>query len=173
MGLPYVGEIKLVGFNFAPRNYAFAQGQILSISQNTALFSLLGVNFGGDGKSNFGLPDLRGRAAMFYGSQTVIGEQIGTEQVTVLSTQYPAHAHAFAVNTTGGLGLPTNNFLASVPGASHNIYAVGGTPQPLNSTGSPPALAVAAGGSQPHQNMQPFLVMNYIIALFGAFPARN
>jgi len=164
----FVAEIRLVGFNFAPLGWAICQGQTLPISQYSAVFSLVGTFYGGNGTSNFQIPDLQGRSPMFYGQQTAVGEKIGTETVTVLSTQYPSHSHVFAANTTGGLGLPTNNYLASVTGG-RNIYAVGGTPQPLN----PAAAAAAQGGSQPHQNMQPFLVMNYIFALTGAFPSRN
>jgi len=169
----FLGEIKLVGFNFAPQGWQFAAGQILPISQYAALFALLGTYYGGNGVQNFALPDLRGRTPLGMSSTTPIGEVTGTETVTLLSTQYPSHNHAFSVNTTGGLGLPTGNFLASVgattPPTQGHIYTTGAANQPLN----PAALTTYPGQSQPHANMQPYLVMNHVIALTGIFPSRN
>jgi microcystin-dependent protein len=168
----YLGEIKLTPYNFAPFRWANCSGQILPISQNTALFSLLGTFYGGNGQSNFALPDLRGRPVQGVGT-TVIGETDGTESVTVLSTQYPQHSHQMKVNTAaGGLGVPTNNYLAQVtPNANTTgkIYAAPGALQTLN----PATLGTYIGGNQPHENRQPHLALNYIIALSGIFPARN
>ena len=167
----FLGEIKLVGFNFAPQGWQFAAGQILPISQYTALFSLVGTYYGGNGVQNFGLPDLRGRTPMGMSSTEAIGEMDGTENVTLLVTQYPSHNHSFAVNTTGGLGLPTGNFLASVgaTAAPGHIYTTGAANQPLNAG----SLTTYQGQSQPHANMQPYLVMNHVIALTGIYPSRN
>jgi microcystin-dependent protein len=168
----FVGEIKLAGYNFPPRNWALCNGALLSISQNTALFSLLGTQYGGNGTSNFALPDLQGRAAMGQGISNVIGETDGTESVTLSSGQYPVHSHTFNANNAGAdLGLPAGNFLnKTTPGATTaKLYASPGTLQSLN----PGAISPSTGGGQPHQNMQPFLVMNYSIALTGVFPSRG
>jgi len=175
MAESYLGEIKLVGFNFAPQGWTEAAGQLLAISQYNALFALVGTTYGGNGTSNFQLPDLRGRTPIGIGNGQVQGEPSGTEQVTLLLTQYPQHNHLFSVNTVGGLGLPTNNFLASVsatsppPPTAGHIYTTGAANQPLN----PASLSTYPGQSLPHENMQPNLVMNYIIALTGIFPSRN
>ena len=173
----YVGEIKMAGWNFAPLGFALCAGQILPISQNTALFSLLGTQYGGNGTSNFQLPDLQGRAVIGMGNSDPIGEVSGAETASISVNQYPQHNHPFNVNSTAaGLGQATNNFLASTtpaPPVTAQIFAAPGTLQPLNSSGSPPALGPSSGGSTPHANMQPFLVMNYVIALQGIFPPRS
>ena len=170
---PYLGEIKLFGGNFAITGWAMCSGNLLAISQNTALFSLLGTNYGGNGTSNFGLPDLRGRAVQQIGNSTATGEMSGTESVTVTAQEYPAHIHAMNANSVAGnLGLPTGNFLATVtPNANTTgkIYAAPGALQALN----PAALPAYVGGNLPHENRQPFLAMTYLIALQGVFPARN
>jgi microcystin-dependent protein len=175
----YLGEIKLLGFNFAPSGWALCQGQIIPVQQNAALFSLLGTMYGGDGAQNFGLPDLQGRAAGHVGPSlyTVQGMKTGTETVTVQLPQYPLHTHSFNVNSgPGNEGFPSGRVLATPHATSQgpNIYttAQDATLQPLNATGTPPALAVYAGGNQPHENMMPFLVMNYAIAMTGIFPSR-
>ena len=177
MSEPFVGELKIGGWNFAPRGYAMCQGQLLPISQNTALFSLLGTFYGGNGTSNFQLPDLQGRAAMGMGNSAFIGEASGAETATINVNSYPSHNHAFNVNSAAaGLGQATNNFLASTtpaPPATAQIYAPPGTLVPLNSSNSPPALGPSTGGSSPHQNMQPFLTLTYVIALQGVFPSRS
>jgi microcystin-dependent protein len=175
---PFIGEIKLVGFNFAPSGWAFCNGQLTPIDQNPALFQLIGTTYGGDGVQTFGLPNLQGRAALGQGNTAVIGAQSGVETVTITLNQYPSHTHPFRVNSaaSGGDGYPLNQFLASTaPSPSTGrIYApAGGTLQPLNTTNSPPALSSAPGSSQPHNNMQPYLAMSYIIALFGVFPSQN
>lgn len=172
---PFIGMIQIFGFNFAPRGWAFCQGQLLPIAQNTALFSLLGTMYGGNGQTTFGLPDLRGRVPMGFGqgqglSPRNIGELSGTETVTLNTTQMPAHNHAMMASGDGqSIGNAGGNSLGSVGrGAGANIYAPGATNQ-VN-MGSPTSMT---GGSQPHNNLQPYLVMNYCIALEGIFPSRN
>ncbi|MBI5930063.1 MAG: phage tail protein [Chloroflexi bacterium] len=176
MSEPFLAEIKMFGGNFAPRGYAFCNGQIMSISQNTAVFSLLGTNYGGDGRSTFGLPDLQGRAPMFWGqgpglSDHFIGESDGYGAVTLIQTEIPAHSHV--VNATNGGSLladdnnPTNAYLA--PSVEAPIYAPTGGP---TSVMHPLALGIA-GGNQPHNNLQPYLAVTFIIALAGIFPPRG
>jgi microcystin-dependent protein len=175
----YVGEIKLVGFNFAPFQWAQCAGQIIPISQNPALFSLLGTMYGGNGTSNFGLPDLQGRAAGHVGPNlyTSQGLQLGTETVTLNASEYPSHSHQFNVGTAGTAEAPLGHFLSSVAPTSGpidsamQIYtpASGASLQPLNSG----IIGPNSGGSQPHENMMPYLTMTYIIALQGVFPPRD
>ncbi len=172
----FLGEIKLFGGNFAISGWAMCAGQLLPISQNTALFSLLGTQYGGNGTTNFALPDLQGRAAGQVGPNTyqVQGEKLGAETVGLNLSNYPLHNHAFAASsTTGGAALPANNFAATVNGAGQ-IYAnaAGAALQPLNN-GATPVIGMAAGGSIPHENMMPYLAMTYLIATTGIFPSRN
>ena len=167
----FLGEITLVPYNFAPRGYAFCQGQILSISQNTALFSLLGTTYGGDGVSTFGLPDLRGRCAVSQGqgpglSNYDLGEQTGTESVTLTTPQIPLHAHSVgAVDDDPTTTIPTANLLATIAAKGYSNAAV--------STTMNPNMIQGTGGSQAHANIQPLLVLNYCIALQGIYPSRN
>ena len=167
----FLGEITLVPYNFAPRGYAFCQGQILSISQNTALFSLLGTTYGGDGVTTFGLPDLRGRCAVSQGqgpglSNYDLGEQTGTESVTLTTPQIPLHAHSVgAVDDDPTTTIPTANLLATIAAKGYSNAAV--------STTMSPNMIQGTGGNQPHQNIQPLLVLNYCIALQGIYPSRN
>lgn len=178
MSQPFMGEIRAFGFGFAPKAWAMCNGQLLSIQQNQALFSLLGTNYGGNGTTNFALPDLRGRAALSFGqgpglSNYVIGEPTGTENVTLLSTQIPQHTHLWAANSAAGdVFTPAGNFLAGAidtAGLAQNTYgAAGGATVPL-ATG----MLAATGNNTGHQNMQPYLVVNYCIALQGIFPSRN
>jgi microcystin-dependent protein len=171
----YLGEIKLFGGNFAINGWAMAAGQVLPISQNTALFSLLGTQYGGNGTSNFALPDLQGRAAGQVGpnSYPVQGAKLGAENVSLSLQNYPAHNHTFATNSTPSAAAPAGNYLASATGAAQIYVNVqGATLQPLNN-GPSPAIGMASGGSQPHENMMPFLAMTYLIAMQGVFPARN
>jgi microcystin-dependent protein len=168
----FLGEIKMAGYNFAPRGFALCNGQVLAISQNAALFSLLGTQYGGNGQSTYALPDLQGRAVMGQGGQFVIGTPAGTETVSLISNQYPSHIHALNANSNGvDAGQPTGNFLnKTTPGATTGkIYATPGALQPLN----PAAIVPTTNGGVPHANMQPFLVMNYSIAISGIFPSRN
>jgi microcystin-dependent protein len=168
---PFLGQIILVPYNFAPRGYAFCQGQILSIAQNTALFSLLGTTYGGNGQTTFALPDLRGRHAVSQGqgpglSFYTLGEQGGVESVTLISQQMPQHNHLVSTNNQGAnTGRPSGAF----PGqTSTNIYA----PSSDGSTFNPQAISLT-GGNQPHENRDPYLALNYCIALQGIFPSRN
>ena len=167
MGTPYLGEIRLVSFNFAPRGWALCNGQLLPINQNQALFSLLGTMYGGNGQTNFALPNLQGRTPLHRGNGFVQGEALGTEAVTLTTSEMPAHNHfvqATSANAT------TNT------GASNLAYAKAGTAV-YGPFGNPTALAAgtvsSVGGSQPHENRQPFLVLNACIALQGIFPSQN
>jgi microcystin-dependent protein len=167
----YLGEIKLVGFNFAPLGFAQCNGQILSIAQNSALFSLLGTTYGGDGRSNFALPDLQGRVAIGMGngaglSPRVLGETGGQESVTLTIAQLPAHSHPIlAASTEAAVSSPSNAVMAGK--ARVPLYnAIGSADTAMAPTGS-------AGGNQPFNNMQPFLALNYVIALEGIYPPRS
>jgi microcystin-dependent protein len=174
-----IAEIRMFAGTFAPRNWAFCQGQLMSISQNTALFSILGTTYGGNGQTTFGLPDFRGRVAVGTGqgpglSNVSLGEQAGVETVTLLVTQMPSHNHVINGSASG----LANN--ANPTGNAPGIGAVASNNAPVNmySNGAPaaamnPQVCGLAGGNQPHNNMQPYLGMNYIICLFGIFPSRN
>ena len=174
---PFVAEIRIFPFNFAPKGWAFCNGQILPLSQNTALFSLLGTTYGGDGKSNFALPDLQGRAPMHPGqgpglSLHDLGETGGVETVTLLNSEIPLHAHTVAgsINANGDSLTPASSIWAQAPGGrcSLQLYnssaPTGGmNPNPLGLT----------GGGQPHNNMQPYLTLSFCIALQGVYPPRT
>jgi microcystin-dependent protein len=168
---PFLGEITLYPYNFAPRGWAFCQGQILPIAQNTALFSLLGTTYGGNGQTTFALPDLRGRVAVSAGqgpglTPYTLGEVTGTESITLLQTQIPIHTHTVgAVDDDPTTGIPTGALLA-------NIAAKGYSKAAANAQMSPSMIG-GGGGNQPHSNIQPLLVLNYCIALEGIFPSRN
>jgi microcystin-dependent protein len=170
MADPFVAEIRIFPFNFAPKGWAWCNGQLMPLSQNTALFSLLGTTYGGDGKSTFALPDLEGRAPMHPGqgpglSLHDLGETGGSETVTLLESEIPAHSHTLrAVEDDGSFFTPVNMFLA----AGNSMY-VNANP---NTTMSPSALA-PAGGDQPHNNMMPYLTFYFCIALQGVFPPRS
>ncbi|MBL8045418.1 MAG: phage tail protein [Anaerolineales bacterium] len=174
MADPFVAEIRIFPFNFAPRGWAWCDGQLLPLSQNTALFSLLGTTYGGNGKSNFALPDLQGRAPMHPGqgpglSLHDLGEIGGIETVTLLESEIPAHAHSWMASTDDGdLKTPTSAraYARSIGGAA---YAPGNSPQVLMAD---QALA-PAGGDQPHNNMMPYLTFYFCIALQGVFPPRT
>lgn len=176
MSDPFVGEIRAVGFNFAPRGWAFCNGQLIPISQNTALFSLLGTFYGGDGKSTFALPNLRGSFCVGTGqgpglSDVVTGEQGGTHAVALLASEIPNHSHvANAVAGPGDQVSPQSTVWAEAHygRALDRQYS---TSAP-SVTMAPNALA-PAGGGQPHNNMSPYLTLNFIIAMQGIFPARS
>jgi microcystin-dependent protein len=169
---PFVAEIRIFPFNFAPKGWAFCDGQLLPLSQNTALFSLLGTTYGGNGKSNFALPDLQGRAPMHPGqgpglSLHDLGETGGSETVTLLESEIPAHAHILRASLDDAdLRIPSP--ARSLAKASASVY-VSGNP---NVAMAPQALA-PAGGDQPHNNMMPYLTLNFCIALQGVFPPRT
>jgi microcystin-dependent protein len=176
MGTPYLGEIKIIAWNYAPKGWAFCNGQILSIQQNTALFAILGTTYGGNGQTTFALPNLQGRMPVHVDSNIVLGQLAGESAHTLLITEMPAHNHTLnAVNAAATLNAPaTNAGLAQSSGALHNgtqleilMYA-----SSINSTLGISTIG-SAGGSQPHDNMSPYLVLNYIIALQGIFPSRN
>ena len=173
MADPFVAEIRIVPFNFPPKGWAFCNGQLLPLSQNTALFALLGTTYGGDGKSTFALPDLEGSSAMHPGqgqglSLRDLGQIGGAESVTLLQSEMPIHSHtANAVGVVSTTAAPSNQ-TALARSVNGSAYAAGGGPlQQL----APQALPIA-GGSLPHNNLQPYLTLNYIIALQGVFPAR-
>lgn len=164
----FMGQIMLSGFGFAPRNFAMCNGQLIGISQNTALFSLLGTYYGGDGVRTFGLPDLRGRTPMGFGSSYAIGDNFGVESVTLNSSQCPPHTHAINATTTAGAA---RNPSGSIFGAPPNGQAYGSA-----SSGVTPLNAQQmqnAGGSQPHPNLQPFNVLNFSICTSGIYPSRS
>lgn len=178
MDTPFLGMLALFGFNFQPSGWTYCNGQLISISQNSALFALLGTTFGGDGINTFALPDLRGRIPVGMGtgpglSNYQMGQMAGSENVTLLSTQMPQHNH---IMTASGNG-PTQ---ATASGASLASEVRGGVnPMPVvyaNGATTPVNMASAtslAGGNQPHDNLQPYLAVNYCIALEGIFPSRN
>jgi microcystin-dependent protein len=174
MSDPFVAEIRIFAGNFAPRGWAFCNGQLMPISQNTALFSLVGTFYGGDGRSTFGLPNLQGRAPMHHGqgpglTERVLGESNGSENVTLLISEIPSHTHSLLATTSPASGRdPTNSPLAR----SRNGLAYQSNVNQSVVAMAPQAVGVA-GGSLPHNNMQPYLGLNFIIALQGIFPPRN
>lgn len=177
MSEPFLGEIRMFAGNFAPRGWALCNGQLLSIAQYSALFSLLATTYGGDGQVTFALPDLRGRVPMHWGqgpglTNRVQGEASGTEDVTLLSMQMPAHTHMVqAHNGEANSSGPGNALWANaVDGNSQQVSSYStNTP---NTTMAPQAIGMS-GGNQPHQNMQPYLTVTFIIALEGIYPARS
>jgi microcystin-dependent protein len=169
---PFVAEIRIFGFNFAPRGWAFCDGQILPISQNTALFSLLGTTYGGNGQSTFALPNLQGRAPMQPGqgqglSLRDLGETGGTESVTLLQSEIPSHSHAMTASQSDAFErTPDGQLLATGVGISQ--FAAPGALTPMSAQA-----VTTTGGDQPHNNMQPYLTLNFNIALQGVFPPRQ
>jgi microcystin-dependent protein len=173
MADPFIGEIKIFAGNFAPRGWAMCDGQLMAISQNTALFSLLGTTYGGDGRTTFGLPDLRGRIPVHAGrgpglSDRMIGQRGGSENETLTTAQLPAHTH-----TARALDKPGDR---STPGAAHWAATISGSPN--YSKAAPdvnmhPGILTDTGGGQAHSNLMPFLCVNFIIALFGVYPSRS
>jgi microcystin-dependent protein len=174
MGEPYVGEIRMFGGSFAPAGWAMCQGQLMPISENDTLFNLIGTTYGGDGQETFGLPDLQGRAPVHMGqgpgiSQNyVIGEKAGVESVTLTTNQIPIHTHAFVASSDAGQSAqPQNALFALLP--TGNLYTQPQQPAVnLNSN-----MLSAAGGSQPHDNIQPYLCITFIISLFGVYPSPS
>ena len=170
----FIGQIMMTGFSFAPKSWAQCNGQLLPIAQNQALFSLLGTQYGGNGITNFALPDLRSRTPVGYASSVQIGQSSGAENVTLLSTNLPSHTHSVNASTTAGdnRNPSTRVFATSTntsPNAPVNMYAPStGALVPLNAQTVSPT-----GGNQPHPNLQPYSVINFCIALSGIFPSRN
>lgn len=172
---PFVAEIRIFPFNFAPKGWAFCDGQILPLSQNTALFSLLGTTYGGDGKTNFALPDFQGRVPIHPGqgpglSLYDLGETGGSETVSLLQSEIPSHSHTVQCNSAaGGLTSPTNNIWSPLSGRT--------PPKLYNSSSDGTFMSgnavTPAGGDQPHNNMQPYLTLNFCIALQGVYPPRT
>jgi microcystin-dependent protein len=176
MANPFVAEIRIFAGNFAPKGWALCDGQLLPISQNTALFSLLGTTYGGDGKSNFALPNLQGCAPMQAGqgpglSLRDLGETGGEQTVTLLQTEMPAHSHTAQGSTGSDQTTPVNNAWASGAKLGGGNLYVPTNPQ-TNVQMNPFATSIA-GGNLPHNNMPPFLGLTFIIALQGVFPARS
>jgi microcystin-dependent protein len=162
----YLSEIRLVSFNFAPKGWAFCNGQLLAINQNQALFSLLGTTYGGNGQNTFALPNLQGATPLHLGNGFVIGQTGGEVNHTVIASEMPAHSHqAYGVATTANLLPAASNALAT---SSGNPYSGSAPNTSLNSSS-----VSSAGGSQAHNNMPPYLVLNYVIALQGIFPSQN
>jgi microcystin-dependent protein len=176
MSQPYLGEIRMFPWEWAPKRWALCAGQLLPIAQNSALFALLGVTYGGNGTTTFALPDLRGRAPMSTGQLPggqyyIEGQASGVEDVTLIQGQLPMHNHLFLANgALGDAASPLANYLAGARSGAVSVatYAAPGATVPLA-----PDMLGMTGGAQPHDNMQPYLVMNYCIALQGVFPARN
>jgi microcystin-dependent protein len=173
---PYLSEIRVLTCNFAPVGWALCQGQILPISQYTALFSLLGTNYGGNGTSNFALPNMQGNMGMGMGqgpglTDRFIGETDGSTTVTVLQTEMPLHSHTVQAGAAATTNLPAGNSYASEGRGKPPAY-VNPTVSPAPVTMNPTTVGVT-GGSQPHNNMNPYLALNFCICMSGVFPARN
>ncbi|HZE23369.1 MAG TPA: tail fiber protein [Blattabacteriaceae bacterium] len=166
MSEPFIGEVKIISWNFPPKGWTFCNGQLLPINQNQALFSILGTTYGGDGRVNFALPNLQGRMPVHAGDGIVLGERGGETAHTLNISEMPAHNHV----PVGNPGAPT------APSPGGNLWAA--NPNNLYSNAQPnstmnPACILPTGGSQPHENMSPYLVLNFIIALQGIFPSQN
>jgi len=173
MSSPYIGEIRMFGGSFNPAGWAMCDGQLMPISQNDTLFTLIGTTYGGDGQETFGIPDLQGRIPVHMGTNPgtgttyQIGEQAGVESVTLSTQQIPVHNHAFIGSTDSGTtGVPTGNVVAT--NIQLSLYSQFPASNAMNANALQPQ-----GGSQPHENMMPFLVVTFIISLFGIFPSQN
>jgi microcystin-dependent protein len=165
MSEPFLSEIKIMSFNFPPKGWAFCNGQFLPINQNQALFALLGTTYGGNGQTTFALPNLRGRVPIHFGSGHSLGEAAGSTSVTLNIQQLPTHLHGLqAQPANAGTNLATGNFLAATTAIYHD---------PTSLTTLNPGSVTSTGGSQPHNNMMPYLVLNFCIALQGIFPSQN
>lgn len=168
MGTPFLGEIKAVPFDFAPRGWALCDGQLLPINANQALFSLLGTQYGGDGRTTFALPDLRGRTPVHAGGAwpaPTVGQKLGQESVTLISPQLPSHTHAVSANAGAATTAEPDGAVWAAPAGA--AYAASGA------SSMHPSTVTAAGANQPHDNMPPFLTLNFVIATSGVFPSRD
>jgi microcystin-dependent protein len=174
MSAPYLSEIRIMSFNYAPKNWALCNGQLLGINANQALFSLLGTTYGGDGRVNFGLPNLQGRVPLHFGNGFVLGQMAGETAHTLLSSEMPTHNHLMAATAeAGATEIPSSTFFLGQGAVTNPLATVD-----LYGTGSPSRTFAAAaisntGGSQPHPNQQPYLVLNFCICMSGIFPSRN
>jgi len=169
MSDPYIGEIRMFGGNFAPAGWALCNGQLMPISENDALFTLIGTTYGGDGQETFGLPNLQSRIPLHFGTGTTgvsyqIGEMAGTEQETLTTQQIPVHSHALVASEAAADQPAINDNMPAE--ATKRFYISPGTAAAMSNLGIGPT-----GGSQPHENVQPYLVINFIISLFGIFPS--
>ena len=165
MSEPFLSEIKIVSFNFPPKGWALCNGQTLPINQNQALFALLGTTYGGNGQTTFQLPNLRGQVPIHMGNGHTLGEKGGTTSVTITQQTMPQHIHFMnAADTNATSPVPVANVLAQ----SNNLYTAA-----ANLVALDPSSVTSVGGSQPHNNMMPYLVLNFIIALQGIFPSQN
>jgi microcystin-dependent protein len=170
MSQPYIGQIKIFAGNFAPQGWVFCDGRLLSISENDALFALIGTTYGGDGQTTFGVPDLRGRIPLNQGtgpglSTYVIGQMMGSETVTLLPTQLPSHTHVASANGAVATSPPNG---ATWANNSQLAYGSSASLQSMN-----PSSLMVSGGSQPHNNIMPYLTINFILSLFGIFPPQS
>lgn len=180
MSEPFLSEIKIVSFNFAPRGWALCNGQLLPINQNQALFSLLGTTYGGNGQTNFALPNLRGRLPIHMGNGHTLGEAAGSTSVTITQQTMPTHLHfGQAINVAAAADENGQDGTGKEFGGA-TVFAQGGNTQTVNMYGQPSGLTAMApdmltsiGGSQPHNNMMPYLTLNFVIALQGIFPSQN
>lgn len=174
MSDPYIGEIRLFGFNFAPQGWAQCNGQLLAISQNTALFAILGVTYGGDGRTTFGLPNLQGQAPLSFGqgpglSSRVLGQSGGEPSVTLITSEIAQHTHPAAASTNlGDQANPANSVWATGAGSRGQNFYASSADVAMSSQAIGPA-----GGSQPHNNLPPYLALNFCICLQGVFPPRS
>ena len=172
MSQPFIGEIRMFAGNFAPVGWSFCNGAIIPIDQNDALFNLIGTTYGGDGQTTFALPNLQSRVPIHVGPGFALGQSGGTETVTLTVSQIPAHSHVPTCNASQGTST-TPAFNANPPGgiwafAANNPYTDGSPAASMD-----PAAVGSSGGSQPHDNMIPFLVINFILSLFGVFPSQT
>jgi microcystin-dependent protein len=180
MSQPYIGEIRCFGFQFAPANWASCNGQTLSIAQYTALYSVIGTTYGGNGQTTFALPNLQGSVPMHWGTglsglTTTIGQVLGTANMTLTTLQTPAHAHTLTVQQ-----VPAGGVVERTPAPKSVSYLADSSPDDIYQTTSPtinaqfsPNVLTSVGGSQPHENRQPYLALNFCMSLAGVFPSRN
>lgn len=170
MAEPYIGEIRMVGFNFAPQGWAFCDGSLLSIADYSTLFTLIGTTYGGDGQNTFALPNLKGCVPVHQGSAAgvayTMGQYMGAEQVTLAAAQMPAHNHLVPCSASGNTNNPANGYFGG--DATAKLYASADGSAQLNN-----GFLSTTGGNQPHSNMMPYLVINFVIALFGVYPSQS